>query len=331
MAKPKVYIHRVGHWYSQFLDEQTERTLRAFADVVSEQGREKPLSPAGLVERMRGCMAILSLNGLNAEEITADVLRAAGTIRLICIAHYWGLRHFPGITRDTGIPVVEGSNAGTAAVGEWIIAASLMGIRRLHAFDQALKRGSPWGEPRHGVGLLSGSVAGLVGLGRIGRYVAQSFRALGVRCIGYSQSCPPDLAAALGITLVPLEQLLRSADIISLNHRVVDETRGRLGAREFSMLKNKCVFITAARAGLYDERALVDELMKGRFTAYIDVFETEPLPLDHLFRSLRNVVVTPHIAGNNAEMLLRCGRDAVHTLKDFFDGKEPIDKRYAYP
>src|SRR5262245_56549508 len=136
MARPTIYIHRADHWYPHFMDRQNEGALSAFADVVSDAQRTEPLPRAALVDRLRGCAAILSLNGVGAGEITADVLRAAGTIQLICIAHYWGDGHFTDVTRDTGIPVLEGSNAGTAAVGEWILAAALMGVRRLHAFDQ---------------------------------------------------------------------------------------------------------------------------------------------------------------------------------------------------
>jgi phosphoglycerate dehydrogenase-like enzyme len=331
MSTPRVYIHRAGSWYSLFLDKANETMLSSFAEVVCERDSEVPLPATELIERMSGCSAVLSLNGYGANDITAEVLKSVRTVRVICISHFWGWGHFTSITKDTGISVVEGSNAGTVAVAEWIVAAALMGIRRLHLFDRALKNGSKWGEPRHNASMLSESVVGLVGLGRIGLYAARYFRALGANVIAYSRSCSVEKAEALGFKLVSLGELMSTADVISLHHRVADNTRGMFGANEFSLIKPGCIFINSARAGLYDERALIRELKSGRFTAYIDVFATEPLPLDHPFRTMNNVIITPHIAGNNPAMFRRCGREAIETLKDYFAGKGLVDKRYAYP
>ena len=103
-----------------------------------------------------------------------------------------------------------------------------------------------------------------------------------------------------------------------------------LGSREFALIKDGAVFVNSARAALYDEDALITELKNGRFSAYLDVFATEQLPLDHPFRTLDNVTITPHIAGDNAAMFARCGREAIITLKDFFDGKGLNDRQYVF-
>ena len=311
------------------MTRENEARLASFAHVISEGTRETPLEPSELARRLVGCSAILSLNGYGAGEITWDALKAAGTVRLICKAHEWG--QFSDVFPDSPVSVIEGSHVGTAAVAEWCIAAALMGVRRLHEFDARLKAGSPWGEPRREVGLLASSVVGLVGLGRIGRYVARCFRALGVEVIAYSNSCSPAQADALGVRLVPLDELMVMADIISLHHAVVGGTRSLVGARELALIRSGSVFINSARAALCDEEALVRELQTGRFSAYIDVFAVEPLPLNHPFRRLKNVTLTPHIAGNNAKMFALCGQDAVRTLEGFFNGDPVVDKRHAFP
>src|SRR5207244_1344354 len=127
------------------------------------------------------------------------------TIKVICIAHPWG--QFAGLEKLTGITIVEGSNANTVAVAEWTIAAALMGIRKIPVFDRALKSGSPWAEPRREVGLLCESTIGLVGLGRIGRYVGRYFNLLGARVIAYDKYCSTDDAKKLGIDLLALDEL----------------------------------------------------------------------------------------------------------------------------
>jgi phosphoglycerate dehydrogenase-like enzyme len=327
MAKPRIYLHRAGSWWPLFMDRANMSALLDFADVVCERDRDRPLSAGEVVARMAGCAAILSLNGEGAADVTAEVVRSVDTVRVVCIAQYWGAGHFSDLTAKTGVPVIEGSNAGTVAVAEWIVGAALLGIRRLHVFDRALKSGSQWGE----AGMLAGSVAGMVGLGRIGRYTAQSLRALGVKVIAFSRSCRLEDAASIGVDLVSLDHLLRTADIVCLNHRVTDATKGLLGAREFAMIKPGAVLINAARAGLYDEAVLVEALRTGRFSACLDVFATEPLPARHPFRAMDNVFITPHIAGNNPAMFLRCARQSIATLRDYFEGRGMIDKKYAFP
>jgi phosphoglycerate dehydrogenase-like enzyme len=327
MAKPKVYVHRLGAWYGLYMDDANEALLRSFAQAVSEGARETPLGPEELVERMAGCSAILSLNGIGVGEITREVLRRVGTIKAVSIAHWWG--PYWEEASQVGIAVVEGSNANTVAVAEWTIAAALAGVRRLQTFDRRLKAGSPWGEPRRQVGLLCESTVGLVGLGRIGWYVAHYFQALGAKVLGFDQDTRK--AEELGLPLVSLDELLRVCDVVSLHLPVTPETTGILGAREFALIKDGAVLINSARAALCDEAALVEELRKGRFAAYLDVFATEPLPLDHPFRTLDNVVLTPHIAGDNATMFARCGREAILTLRDYFEGKGLRNRQYAFP
>ncbi|MEI7904184.1 MAG: hydroxyacid dehydrogenase [Candidatus Firestonebacteria bacterium] len=319
MKKPKIYVHRLGSWYKLYMNMENEELLESFSEVVNERDREEPLTPSELIEKMKGSEAILSLNGIGAEnEISYEILKAVGTVKFISVSHWWG--QFPDVPKDSGISVVEGSNANTIAVAEWVISAALMGVRKIQDFDRSLKRGSLWAEPRRTVGMLAGKKVGLVGLGRIGSYVSKYFKALGTDVIVYDKYCPKSRAEELGVRLVSLEETFK-ADIVSLHLPVTNETKGMLGEKHFGLIKNGAVFINSARASLYDEQALIAELKKKRFSAYLDVFSIEPLPPGHPFRSMDNVTITPHIAGDNKEMFLRCGREAILTLKDYFEGK----------
>ena len=327
MAKPKVYVHRLESWYELYMDAQNEALLASFADVVTERDRTTPLAPDELAERMSGCRAILSLNGTGSKEITAEVIGAVGTIELICISHWWA--QLVEVARDAGVQYTEGSNANTIAVAEWTLAAALMGIRRITHFDRALKEGSPWAEPRRDVGLLCESTVGLIGLGRIGWYVAHYFTSLGARVIAFDADASK--ADQLGVPLVSLDELLQAADVVSVHLPVNESTTGMLGAREFGLLKDGAVFINSARAAICDEDALVAELRRGRYSAYLDVFATEPLPLDHPLRSMDNVTITPHLAGDNLAMFHRCGREAIETLRGYFEGKGLRNLQFAAP
>jgi phosphoglycerate dehydrogenase-like enzyme len=124
----------------------------------------------------------------------------------------------------------------------------------------------------------------------------------------------------LGVRLVPLEELMRTADVISFHLPVTAETRGMFGARELSWIRDGAVVINSARAAILDDAAFLAEVCKARFAVFLDVFAVEPLPLDHPFRSMDHVFITPHIAGDNGPMFVRCGRMAIEALRDAFGG-----------
>src|SRR5206468_4007020 len=148
------------------------------------------------------------------------------------------------------------------------------------------------------------------------------FRAFGATLIGYDPFLSDEDARALGIRRVSLDELLRTADVISLHMAVTDATREMLGAREFGLIKDGAVFVNSARSAILDSAALVAELRKNRFHAFLDVYDTEPLPLDDPLRSLPNAFITPHIAGDTNSMFVRCGRIAIERLRDYFAKKE---------
>lgn len=321
MAKPHIYIHRAAEWYALYMNAENEARLREFATVTSAGTRAEPLPPDRMVNEMRGANGILSLNGLGASEITTEVLNAVGTVKVAAIAHWWHSGHVVArpMWEAAGVTVIDASEATTDAVVEWVIGAALMGVRRLVEFDHMLKSGSLWAEPgRRNAGLLGESIVGLVGVGRVGRVAAERFKAFGASLVGYDPFLSDDDARALGIRRVSLDELLRTADVISLHMAVTDATRGMLGAREFALIKDGAVFINSARSAILDSDALVAELRKGRFRAFLDVYDTEPLPLDDPLRSLPNAFITPHIAGDTNGMFVRCGRIAIERLRQYF-------------
>ena len=318
MGKPIVYVHRLGSWYHLYMNEANEALLRSFSQVVTGGAREEPVPPEELAQAMRGASGILSLNGIGAPEITTEVLQEVGTVRVAAISHWWHGMHDAArrMWEAAGVQVIDASDANNEAVAEWTVAAALMGVRRLLQFDRALKAGSPWAEPRREAGLLSESVVGLIGLGRVGQQVARLLRAFDATVIACDAYISQEAAAALGVRLVPLEELMRTADVVSFHLPVTAETRGMLGSHELAWIKDGAVVINSARAAILDEAAFLAEVRKARFSVFLDVFAVEPLPLDHPFRSMEHVFITPHIAGDNGPMFVRCGRKAITALRD---------------
>ena len=121
----------------------------------------------------------------------------------------------------------------------------------------------------------------------------------------------------LRVRKVPLEELLRTCDVVSLHAPALPETRHLLGAPELKLLRDGTIFINTARGVLVDTRALVAELQTGRIFAFIDVTDPEPPPADHPFRTLPNVILLPHITGPITNGCFRQGRLCVEQLIAF--------------
>ena len=152
---------------------------------------------------------------------------------------------------------------------------------------------------------LDGKVLGVLGLGNIGGQVARTGLAFGMKVIAWSQNMTPQIAEAAGAALVTKDELFRQADVVTIHLILSKRTRGLVGAADLALMKPTSWLINTSRGSIVDDGALVQALTARTIAgAALDVFDTEPLPADHPFRSLENVLATPHI-GYVAEDLYR--------------------------
>lgn len=174
--------------------------------------------------------------------------------------------------------------------------ALILGLaRHLVPEVQALRSGGPW---QSSVGRdLAGRRLGLLGLGKTGARVARIGQAFGMRVSAWSQNLTADRAATEGVALAPsLEALLEDSDVVSIHLVLGDRTRGLVDAAALSRMRPDAYLINTSRAAIVDEAALIAALRENRIAgAGLDVFETEPLPPDSLWRRLPNVLATPHL------------------------------------
>ncbi|MCF0054879.1 D-2-hydroxyacid dehydrogenase family protein [Dyadobacter sp. CY356] len=143
---------------------------------------------------------------------------------------------------------------------------------------------------------LKGKTIGLVGLGTIGEKIASIARVFDMNVIAWSTNLTEEKAASKGVRAVSKEYLFQNADFISVHLVLSDRSKGIIGAADLAMMKPTAYLINTSRGPLMDENALIDVLKENKIAgAALDVFETEPLPADHPFRTLDNVLATPHI------------------------------------
>lgn len=143
---------------------------------------------------------------------------------------------------------------------------------------------------------MEGSTLGLLGLGKVGARVASVGRAFGMNVMAWSQNLTAETAEAAGVRLVDKTTLLRESDWLSVHLVLSDRTKGIIGAPELALMKASAWLVNTSRGPLVDETALIDALSRRAIAgAPLDVFETEPLPDVHPFRTLDNVLTTPHV------------------------------------
>jgi D-3-phosphoglycerate dehydrogenase len=177
------------------------------------------------------------------------------------------------------------------------------------------------GWPRNLVPQLRGKRLGLVGTGLIGREVAAMARGLGMEVVAWTFHPSARLADSLGLCYVELDELLRTADIVSLHLRATPETRHFLNRARLAMLKPGAILVNTARGALIDEAALVECLREKKIAcAGLDVFEAEPLPAGHPLLGLPNVLLTPHAAGMTPEVIQNGLAMAVDNVERFLSG-----------
>ena len=191
--------------------------------------------------------------------------------------------------------VVCGTDGSSNATSELAWALILGLAKNLLAENTALQKRGPWQSTISTD--LSGSTLGILGLGRIGSQVAQIGRAFGMDVIAWSQNLTTEQAESVGARLaLSKEALLRESDFVSIHLVLGDRTRGLIGEKELNLMKRSAYLINTSRSGIIDQTALLHALKHGLIAgAGLDVFDVEPLPDDDPFRSLPNVLATPHI------------------------------------
>jgi len=192
-------------------------------------------------------------------------------------------------------------------------------VRRIPTEDRATREGR-W-QVSCGLGL-NGKTLGVIGLGGLGSRVAKVGRAFEMDAIAWSQNLTAARAAEVGATLVAKDDLLARADVVSIHLVLGDRTRHLIGARELSRMKRTAYLVNTSRGPIVDEAALVAAVRQGTIAgAGLDVYDEEPLPLDHPLRNLPNTVITPHLGYVTEEGYRIFYGQALEDVKAWLAGK----------
>ena len=205
-----------------------------------------------------------------------------------------------------GVMVVNAPTSNITSAAELAIGLLLATARNIAPANQALKAGE-WKRSQYGGVELLDKTVGVVGLGRIGALTAERLAPFGVKLVAYDPYLTQARAGQLGVRLVPLDELLRESDFITIHLPKTPETVGLIGEEALKLVKPSVRIINAARGGIIDEQALADALREGRVAgAGIDVWAKEPCTESPLFE-FESVVVTPHLGASTEEAQEKAG------------------------
>lgn len=324
LVTPPALYHRPGT-YRDILE-------RAGLDVVYPPEGVSVFDTAELKQSLQGVDAVVA----SVEPYTPDVLQSS-TLKVIArMGVGYDAVNIAAAT-ECGIAVTITPGTNEHSVAETTIAL-LTGVYRGLPWRHDAVRTGQWEKRK--LPRLAGRTIGLVGLGRIGRATAWRCRGLGLNVIGYDPYPDPAWADANQVRLCSFEELITTADIVSLHLPVTPETTNLINRQTLAKMKRGSVLINTSRGALVDEEALIEALRSGHLMgAGLDVFQVEPLPTDSPLTQMDNVLLMPHLAGLDEESEEAMGVMAAQCVADLYTGTWPekcvvnpdVRERWSWP
>ena len=315
---PGIDVSQPPRWKVVFTDESIRPDA---ADMLRETCSVQVLrsypSEAALIDASHDADAILARLGV----VTAAVIEAAPRLRIIA-RHGAGSDgvDIPVATRH-GVVVTTTGPANAGAVAEYTFALLLALLRRIPLAEADMRAGRWSREPLIGEAL-EGKTLGIVGFGAVGSRVARIASAFGMHVVAAAGR--GGSAAPKPVPVLPLPELMAMADVVSLHARLLPATHGMIDASMIAAMKPGAFLVNTARGELVDEAALIRALRSGHLAgAALDTYAVEPLPADSELRRLPNVLLSPHVAGQTTEAVVKVGRAAARAILDELAGKRP--------
>jgi D-3-phosphoglycerate dehydrogenase len=289
----------------------------AGCDVVMAQ-KMGPLREAELAPLLDGFDAVLA----SVDQFTGTILRSPGASKLKLISR-WGVGYdsvdIPAAT-EQGVVVAYVPGLLNNAVADYTMAMLCSIARRVHEGHLLMTQGvwrQQWG------GDIYGKTMGIIGLGRIGLAVAKRATGFDMKILAFDPTEKPE-GLALGVKYVSLTELLQESDFVCVHVALGPETRNLISKPQLGLMKKSAYLINSSRGPVIDEPALAEALEKGTIAgAALDVFVTEPLPADHVFRKTPNLLMSPHQCSWAHETGANVSRASAEAIVDLMEERKP--------
>lgn len=308
-----------GEMRDSFFSEALSARLEQLGCVEWNTNTEQ-FSEEELAEKLSG--VDICISGWGNTPFYEKTLKYADKLKLI--AHIGGsVRPMVGDAAfERGIRVCSGNRVFAESVAEGVLAYMLCSLRRIGEYEARMAAGE-WPSLIGTRGLLGRSV-GLVGYGMIAEYLVKFLKPFGCRIMVSSRHISAEELAEAGIEAAAAEEIFRTCDVVSLHSSLTARTKHSIGADLLNSMKDGALLVNTARGALIDEEALVSVLQERPVWAALDVFETEPLPMDSPLRECERVLLMPHAAGPTADRRYVVTSHVLDDIGRFLNG-EPLD------
>ncbi len=315
--------------FPTFFTEDVQERLAKLGNVLYWNYSRNEENKAELNRRIVDVDVLIT--GWGVPNLDADFYAAAKNLKMIA--------HTGGSVGDlanaelekSGVVLLSGNRYYAESVAQGTILYMLLGQRRLYPILKGTEQGWFRGERTDG---LRGKTIGLVSFGMISKHVARMLQVFDCKVKVYSSHGLSEREMEeYHVESCPLEELFATCDIVSVHSGLTDKTYHMVDARLLGLMKDDALIVNTARGAVIDETALEKEVATGRLRAVLDVFETEPLPMDSMLRNLDNVVVVPHMGGPTTDVRRLVSLGLIDDIARFFNGerrlKNEISVAYA--
>jgi glyoxylate reductase/D-3-phosphoglycerate dehydrogenase len=304
------------------------KPIMDLARVMLPEGYELHVADRASPEHARHLADAEYWMGFARGGMDTTFFQAAPKLRLIQLISAGYDRIDLAAARQAGVPVANNGGSNALAVAEHTLMLMLATLKRGVWLHGNVVAGN-WrvgGFDEHRLYELAGKTVGIIGLGTIGKKVARRVRAFDAEVVYYDiVRLTEDQEDALGVRFALFEELLATADVVTLHVPLNEQTRRLMGERQFALMKPGAILINTCRGPVVDEAALHQALTTGRIAAAgLDVLIEEPPPKDHPLFSLDNVIITPHMAGPTWENWARAFRNSFDNIQRVAAGRPPL-------
>lgn len=314
--KPRIFITRK-------LTEEAVAPLHEKFDVRMWDEESVAVPRAVLLKEVAEADALWSVL---ADSINREVFEAGTKLKIVANMAVGYNNIDLESAKEYDVIVTNTPGVLTETTADLAFALLLATARKLISAENEIRKGNwtSWAPMRFTGMDVGGATLGIIGMGRIGEAVARRAKGFDMQVLYHNRNRKPDAEAEYGLEFRELDTLLKEADFVIILAPFTPETAGMIGARELDLMKNTGVLINVARGGIVDEAALYDALKNGTiWAAGLDVFEKEPVPLDHPLLTLPNVTVLPHIGSASIKTRLAMMNLNAQAITDVLEGRKP--------
>ncbi len=309
-----------GSQRDSFFSDNEIKKIEALGEVIWNNKTEQ-FTPEELHDMLIDKDVVVT--GWGCTRLTKDVISNADKLKLL--VHVGGTVAAVASPElyEKGVKVISGNKLFAISVAEGVVAYILAALRRIPFFSTNLANGKWMGLSYPDIvnNGLFGKTIGIVSFGAISKVLVKLLAPFGVKTLVYSRNLSDDIAKEYNITKVSLEDLFSKSDIITVQTALNEHTYHMIDENLLSKIKEGALFVNTARGPVVDEEALVKLLKQNRFSAVLDVYSSEPLDENHMYRGLDNVMLMPHTAGPTMDFRRLITDELINDISRFSNGQ----------